>query len=444
MISCGARVEKMDDSDDAREFIFLKGPLRIYKGSMPYPGLVVTRSLGDSVATKLGVLSEPDVKILDITPNDSFLILATDGVWDGLSVTEAVNLVSKQVDPTKASEILTQASLEGLDKNSVDDNTTNIVVFLMKSKTKSEVSREDLDKIVQTHLSDTIKSVRENTFGMFNVIFFVETNGGIECVIKISPLSNVPVLRYEKNIIASEVQSMRMFKDDGRVPVPKILAFDESKEIISNSFYIMEKLPGVSYVDIKDKLDENQQGLVDLQIGKIFKIFDEIVGPGFGMLLNPTFKTWREAFCELLDWLKNDAEDANVKLPEGVFELMTDKLYSLDEVKIPVFVHWDLWSGNVVIDPETLVVTGIIDFERSLYGDRLMDFSDYDFLNSKNVYISDLDLEPMVKERKFLYKLYVLLVMVIECTYRGYEAEHENWTRNELLNHMQTAIKEIR
>ncbi|KAJ3129955.1 hypothetical protein HK098_007221 [Nowakowskiella sp. JEL0407] len=122
VIACGARVDKMDPSGD--------GPLRIYKGSMPYPGLVVTRSLGDTVATKLGVLCEPDIKILDIIPNDKFLILATDGVWDGLSLKEVVNIISKESDPTKASEMITKHSLEGMDKNNIDDNTTNIVVFL--------------------------------------------------------------------------------------------------------------------------------------------------------------------------------------------------------------------------------------------------------------------------------------------------------------------------
>ena len=40
----------------------------------------------------------------------------------------------------------------------------------------------------------------------------------------------------------------------------------------------------------------------------------------------------------------------------------------------PCFVHMDLWPGNVLVDPATGEVTGIVDFERGLYADPLMDF----------------------------------------------------------------------
>ncbi|KAI8054099.1 hypothetical protein BDF22DRAFT_743072 [Syncephalis plumigaleata] len=52
-------------------------PLRIFKGSLPYPGIVVSRSLGDDVAQRLGVLS-------------------TDGVWDGMSNQEVATFVDRE------------------------------------------------------------------------------------------------------------------------------------------------------------------------------------------------------------------------------------------------------------------------------------------------------------------------------------------------------------
>ncbi|KAI8809788.1 phosphatase 2C-like domain-containing protein [Cladochytrium replicatum] len=121
LISKGARVEQLQAGQK-------DGPLRIFKGTLPYPGLVVSRSLGDSVATKLGVLSEPDVRFFDITRNDKFLVLGTDGLWDGLAVQAVVEIVSKHTDAGKASEHLTKASLEGMDRQCLDDNTTNVVV----------------------------------------------------------------------------------------------------------------------------------------------------------------------------------------------------------------------------------------------------------------------------------------------------------------------------
>jgi serine/threonine protein phosphatase PrpC len=137
----GARVERNEEN----------GPLRIFKGTMPYPGIVVTRALGDSVVTKLGVLFTPDVIVRDLTAADAFVILASDGVWDAFSdIQDVVDFVAPyyrryQEEPEEdggttpasqnptarqASVDLTQASLEGLDRLQIDDNITNIVVFL--------------------------------------------------------------------------------------------------------------------------------------------------------------------------------------------------------------------------------------------------------------------------------------------------------------------------
>ena len=93
--------------------------------------MVVSRSLGDEVARRLGVISKPDISIIDIDDKLKFCVLATDGVWDGLSNEEVVEIVNANIDdPQKASEQVTQGSLDGMDKLQIDDNTTNVCVVL--------------------------------------------------------------------------------------------------------------------------------------------------------------------------------------------------------------------------------------------------------------------------------------------------------------------------
>lgn len=100
-----------------------------------FSSLVVTRSIGDSVATRLGVTSEPEITTHTITPNDAFIVLASDGVWDGTSTERVVELVSKNVkDPEKASKSITENSLKGLNDSALDDNTTNIVLIFQENK----------------------------------------------------------------------------------------------------------------------------------------------------------------------------------------------------------------------------------------------------------------------------------------------------------------------
>lgn len=125
IIAKGGRVEAIQFGEESF------GPLRIFKGSLPYPGLVVSRSLGDEVARRLGVISKPDISIIEINEKLKFCVLATDGVWDGLSNDEVVEIVYANMDdPQRASEQVTQGSLDGMDKLQIDDNTTNVCVVL--------------------------------------------------------------------------------------------------------------------------------------------------------------------------------------------------------------------------------------------------------------------------------------------------------------------------
>ncbi|KAI9106103.1 phosphatase 2C-like domain-containing protein [Phlyctochytrium arcticum] len=118
----GARIERLDVND---------GPLRIFKGSLPYPGIVVTRAFGDTVATRLGILTTPSVSIHPLHVRPIVVILGTDGVWDGITPEEALAVaIAHEDDAERASLEITQASLRGMDRNQLDDNTTNVVIFI--------------------------------------------------------------------------------------------------------------------------------------------------------------------------------------------------------------------------------------------------------------------------------------------------------------------------
>ena len=41
----------------------------------------MTRSFGDRAAESVGVFAEPEVMEVELTPEDSFLIMASDGTW---------------------------------------------------------------------------------------------------------------------------------------------------------------------------------------------------------------------------------------------------------------------------------------------------------------------------------------------------------------------------
>jgi serine/threonine protein phosphatase PrpC len=61
----------------------LAGPLRVFeKNSDQFPGLSVSRSLGDLIASKLGVTHEPIISVHTLDPQDQYIVFGTGKLWD--------------------------------------------------------------------------------------------------------------------------------------------------------------------------------------------------------------------------------------------------------------------------------------------------------------------------------------------------------------------------
>jgi len=149
--------------------------------------------------------------------------------------------------------------------------------------------------------------------------------------------------------------------------------------------------------------------------------------------------SWSLAFEKLIDNVLLDAMDAAIKLPlppRDIISLTRKYATCLEEVSTPRLVHWDLWDGNIFIDPQTNHINGIIDFERCLWADPLMEVNfgafgiNHNFLKGYGKYYPFSASEEI---RRTLYNIYLFLIMVIESTYRNYPTnDQENWARQKL------------
>ncbi|RWW63891.1 hypothetical protein BHE74_00028922 [Ensete ventricosum] len=68
-------------------------PPRLWVPDGMYPGSSFTRSVGDSVAESIGVVAIPEIKVVKITDNHSFFVIASDGVFQFLSSQAVVDMV---------------------------------------------------------------------------------------------------------------------------------------------------------------------------------------------------------------------------------------------------------------------------------------------------------------------------------------------------------------
>eukprot|EP01083_Nonionella_stella_P002739 7880_1 len=89
-------------------------------------GLNVTRSMGDRAAETLGMSHEPHVSETILQPEDEFVIIASDGVWDKVTDSEAVSLVRSIRSPTIMAQHLASTAIQ---KGSRDNTSVMVLRF---------------------------------------------------------------------------------------------------------------------------------------------------------------------------------------------------------------------------------------------------------------------------------------------------------------------------
>ena len=287
----------------------------------------------------------------------------------------------------------------------------------------------------------TLAAVTELTEGWFNAAYSLTLDDGRQCVLKVAPPPAVAVMTYEHDIMATEVAALRLVRERTTLPVPRVLWSDTSCRRVPSALFLMEHCGGRLLSEVRPGLTIEQQRTVDAQLAGFLRQANSITNPTFGLQARSatTFGRWSDAFVHLVDDVLADGEAMSVDLPvsaEQIHTVVCDHHDVLDEVTVPCFVHWDLWDSNVFVDPETLGVIGLIDFERALWGDPLMEAqflskaADAAFVEAYGVAILAT---PEAVRRRLLYDLYLFLIMVVEVAYRHYPTDDiEHFARSRL------------
>ncbi len=109
------------------------GPFRVWKKGEVYPGIAMSRSIGDFIASTLGVIPEPKFIENKVDKDTKFIVIASDGVWEFLEnerVAEIVMPFYNNDDPDGACKALIKESTDWWNKEDiVVDDITVVVVF---------------------------------------------------------------------------------------------------------------------------------------------------------------------------------------------------------------------------------------------------------------------------------------------------------------------------
>lgn len=305
----------------------------------------------------------------------------------------------------------------------------------MESKTKNRKTREQVARMVErafggVTLAPGEDALRELKEGWFNAAYNIRLSNGKETILKIAPPRDAEILTYEKNIMTTEVASMRLVSQNPAIPVPEIYYFDTTRDLCDSDYFFMEKLAGDNYEHVKKDLPPETQAQIDQSIGKIVRAINSFSGTYFGYDGNSDLrgKTWKETFLKIIDSVLDDGRRKNADYGMDSAEIRKAILKhapALESVTTPQLVHWDAWDLNFFVKDGK--VTGIIDFERALWAEPLFEaqFRALAFGGvsesmqgyGKTTFTHEEDV------RCHLYTLHLALVMKTECYYRNYDTD---------------------
>jgi aminoglycoside phosphotransferase (APT) family kinase protein len=298
------------------------------------------------------------------------------------------------------------------------------------SITKNKQEEAALYHIIKAFFPDRIPvEWIELTEGFFNVAYSVRFEDGEEMIIKIAPDAEMDVMTHEVNIMFSEVDSLRLVKQLGEIPVPEVVAVDFGQSILSSDYFIMRKLSGDSFLSQQESLSQEEKDRINHEVGVLNRKINEITGTRFGYYGQEDKQgtSWYMVFYSMLKDAINDAARKSIVLSvdeKEIFSTLENDRYIFEEVTTPRLIHWDIWAGNVFVKDGQ--ITGLIDFERCLWGDIFLEagfrscFWDAAFLEGYGI----KEFSPSQLQRILWYDVYLFIISSLECDYRGYDTRN--------------------
>jgi aminoglycoside phosphotransferase (APT) family kinase protein len=278
-------------------------------------------------------------------------------------------------------------------------------------------------------------SAERLTGGLFATTYRVHLDDGRRVVVKTAPTGTDRLLSHEHDLLRAEALVYELAHPRG-IAVPRVLRTDWSRAHLPGDALVVTHLDGVPLDGAG--LEGDAATTARRGVGAAMAQLHAIERAPFGYPGKPAFggSTWREAFGRMVEALLADADRWGVTLPaDEIRRALVRHGAALEDVTRPSLVHTDLWPGNVFVDPASGRLTGVIDPERAVFGDPLVDVVGCDpFGRSQDDATllggyaeaagAPLDVDsPSARARLALYRLWLAIVMTVERVPRDYQGD---------------------
>jgi len=280
---------------------------------------------------------------------------------------------------------------------------------------------EQLEATVRRHLPQVVGpfDFRPIPTGKFNTSFFVSADGQ-EWVLRIAPARDAVFCFYERDMMRQEPELHARLLAETEVPVARIIAFDDSLAVVPRDYLIMERLPGRPLTEAQGV---DGQAVLH-QVGACLAQTHRLRASQYGYLgahrpMDPQ-AGWCDAFVIMWHKLLDDVAGVG-HYDRQEHDLMSDlleKYRGCFDREVPAcLLHMDVWHQNILVD-EDGTVTGLVDWDRALWGDPEIEFAVLDYCGLSEPafwegYGQRRDTSPEAQVRRVFYLLYELQKYIV-------------------------------
>lgn len=221
----------------------------------------------------------------------------------------------------------------------------------------------------------------------------------------------------------------------------------------------MEYVKGVIWKNCVEMISPENRRQLMYELGKSNAAVHSVKGNWFGYIKEDKrfqFNMWGAAFTSMMSDILEDGKSRNYDLPyDEIRSIVKEYEDCLNEVKTPYLVDFDMWAGNVFVDEASYShITGVIDFERSFFGDPAADLTsammlfenveqELDFQRG----YSEMSREPFVitdddRIRMNLYRLYMSVILFVE-SYR-YEEQYAAMVKGHVIKGIHHLLEQLK
>ena len=305
--------------------------------------------------------------------------------------------------------------------------------------TKNRQTNDKVLRMAKAAFPDKqVSGIKELDDGFCNVTYDISFDDGSESILKIAAASRSGNTSNEINLMRAEVEAMKLVCDRHAARVAEVQYYDTSREICSGDYFFMEKIRGRNFNLEKERLSESTVEQINREIGEISRRLTEITNSEFGFLGdNRRYRSLYDFTRVMLENLLHDAARINVDIvypAKDFLNRLEEDKPAFDGIMPATLVHWDMWEGNVFVHNGQ--VSGIIDWERAMWGEAFMDDRFRYHSRNKSFLMGFGQTAFTGDEIKRIrwYDIILYLTMMIEVYYREYETEDQYfWAKDKLM-----------